>query len=211
MLLFSNLQGLLKLRSFLVLFIVSTVSINVDKMLNPFFYTPVTHLYMGALNQTLKQIRLHSCKLSYHIPAFLIWKHLSKYPWYGVSWPERALTFMQYHGQRETWWTFNNAFNLSAVVVKKSVVLPLQGQNAAQVSVQNDAGYKRWGLVCICVGKEREVHTLRQECLDECSERLNGSVSVSTVACHRGECRSAMLPSLLQPPRALYTGTGLHD
>lgn len=49
-----------------------------------------------------------------------------------------------------------------------------------------------------------------QECLDGCSERLIGSVSVSTVA-YGGECRSAMLPPLLQPPRALYNGSGLHD
>lgn len=38
-------------------------------------------------------------------------------------------------------------------VVKKSGVLPLQRQDAAQVSVQHNAGYKCRRLVRICVGK----------------------------------------------------------
>lgn len=57
------------------------------------------------------------------------------------------LILMGFHDRRETWLTVNKASNLSVAVVKQSAVLPLQSQNAAQVSVQNDAGYKRRGFV----------------------------------------------------------------
>lgn len=44
-----------------------------------------------------------------------------------------------------------------------------------------------------------------------CLQSLCGSVSATGHCTDTGKCMSAMLPPLLQPPRAHYTEAGLHD